>query len=125
MADNILIGEGRGFRSEPAEGWRRELARALDTPSPRLGFMTPAHHLVRDTVVRELPRHRAPLSPNRVAELSGLSRDEVATILDELEARLFFLATNADGDVSWAYPVTAEPTPHRLRFETGERMFAA
>jgi hypothetical protein len=49
----------------------------------------------------------------------------VKGILDELERNLFFLVRNAQGAVSWAYPVTVEPTPHQLRFHSGERLYAA
>ena len=50
MTNDILIGEGTGFRHQPEDVWRKELATVLATPSPRLEFMTRAHHLVRDTV---------------------------------------------------------------------------
>jgi hypothetical protein len=36
-----------------------------------------------------------------------------------------FLFRNPMGEVAWAYPVTAEPTPHHVTFSTGERTFAA
>ena len=125
MTSNILIGEGTGFRREAEHTWREELATVLARPSPRLEFMTDAHHLVRDTVVTELPRYRAPLPPALVAHKTALTVSEVDPILEELEAKLFFLTRNAVGDVSWAYPVTAEPTPHRLQFSTGESIYAA
>jgi hypothetical protein len=32
---------------------------------------------------------------------------------------------NGRGEVSWAFPVTAEKTAHELRFSTGERCHAA
>ncbi|GMR24687.1 MAG: hypothetical protein BMS9Abin37_3271 [Acidobacteriota bacterium] len=87
--------------------------------------MTRAHHLVRDTVVTKLPRHRSPLPPALIADKTSLPVSEVEAILAELKAGLFFLARDAAGAVSWAYPVTAEPTPHRLRFSTGESIYAA
>ena len=34
--------------------------------------------------------------------------------MDELEQKLFFLVRNAQGEVSWAYPVTVEPKEVRL-----------
>jgi len=49
----------------------------------------------------------------------------VNEILDDLEGNLFFLVRNERGHVSWAFPVTAEQTRHRLRFSTGERIYAA
>jgi hypothetical protein len=50
---------------------------------------------------------------------------QITSILDELERKLFFLVKNEQGAVIWAYPVTVEPTPHRLNFNTGERLYAA
>jgi len=49
----------------------------------------------------------------------------VKVILDDLESKLFFLVRNGQDAVAWAYPVTAEPTPHRLNFSTGERLYGA
>ena len=125
MTDNILIGEGKGFRHEPEQAWRAELQTALATPSPRLGFMTHEHHLVRDMVVTDLPSYGAPVPPARIAAKTGLAIHQVEPILDELEAALFFISRNEQGEVSWAYPVTAEPTPHRVRLDTGESIYAA
>ncbi len=50
---------------------------------------------------------------------------QVETILDELEQQLLFLVRNEAGAVSWAFPVTVEPTPHQLDFSTGERLYGA
>ena len=36
-----------------------------------------------------------------------------------------FLFRNSQGAVTWAYPVTVEPTPHRVAFSTGEEVYAA
>jgi hypothetical protein len=125
MTDNILIGEGAELRREPESAWRQELASVLETPSPRLEFMSRAHHRVRDTVVSELPRHGKPMPSEAVADVTGLALGEVEPILAELERRLFFLSRNDEGAVSWAYPVTVEPTAHRLQFTNGESMYAA
>ena len=50
---------------------------------------------------------------------------EAAEIVADLEKNLFFLVRNQAGDVSWAFPVTSDATPHRLTFSTGEHTFAA
>jgi hypothetical protein len=107
------------------EAFRAHLEAALRTRSPRLAFMSPAHHLVRDAAVRGLPRAGKALSPEAIAEKTGLALDRVGAILDELEAHLFFLVRDRSGHVSWAFPVTSEPTPHRLLFSTGESIYAA
>ncbi len=93
--------------------------------SDRLAFMTPHHHAVRNFVVQELPRHSAPLSPTQIARSLRLDVKHVADLLEDLEKHLFFLVRDARGEVSWAFPVTSDPTPHRLRFSTGERISGA
>jgi hypothetical protein len=46
-------------------------------------------------------------------------------MLEELQKNLFFLVLNNAGEVSWAFPVTSDWTPHRLSFSSGEGIFAA
>jgi len=91
----------------------------------RLAFMTEDHHHVRDFVVLEIPRVGAPLSPGFIAGALKLPLDAVANILDDLERNMTFLFRNPEGYVAWAYPVTADPTPHHVTFSTGESIFAA
>jgi hypothetical protein len=83
------------------------------------------HYRVRDFVVLELPRSGVPLRPELIAASLDLSPERTGAILDELEARMTFLYRNEEGDVSWAYPVTAEPTSHRVFFNSGEQIYAA
>ena len=95
----------------------------MDNP---LGFMTPRHHAIRNFVVLELPRnHGRPLSPARIAAALRLEPVIVNQLLDDLEKHLFYLVRDPRGNVSWAFPVSSDRTPHRLRFSTGERTFAA
>ncbi len=87
--------------------------------------MSDEHHLVRDFVVRELPKVGKPLSPEFIAQKLNLSVDRVKLILDKLEKRLTFLFRNEQGAVVWAYPVTVENTPHYAIFSTGEQVYSA
>ncbi len=87
--------------------------------------MTARHHAVRNFVVRELPRTGTPLPVEAVAKGAGLPVEQTIPILDELERRLLFLVSNETGSVSWAYPVTVDHTPHRVRFDSGEQLYAA
>ena len=91
----------------------------------RLAFMTSDHHVVRDFVVREMPRQPRPISPQQISLVTGLDLRKVSVILSDLERNLFFLVRNSDGDVSWAFPVTTSRTPHKLTFSTGESIFGA
>ena len=91
-----------------------------------LAFMTAAHRAVRNLVVRELPRNGGkPLAPAQIAGSLRLDSQSVTGLLEDLESHLLFLVRNAQGEVSWAFPVTSDRTPHRLRFSTGERIFGA
>ena len=36
-----------------------------------------------------------------------------------------FLFRNPAGDVTWAYPVTVDQTPHQVTFSSGEKLYAA
>jgi hypothetical protein len=95
----------------------------MDNP---LAFMTPSHHAVRNFVVRELPRNGGkPLSAAQIATALGWKPELVAGLLEDLEKHLFFLVRNGRGAVSWAFPVTCDRTPHRLRFSSGEHIFGA
>ena len=125
MNEVILIGRKERILEVSAEHWRKHLA-GVQSPSARLSFMTSDHHLVRNFVVRELPRNQGkPLGPQDISRRLQLPLARVISILDDLEQHLFFLVRNETGEVSWAFPVSAETTPHRVRFSSGERTFAA
>ena len=87
--------------------------------------MTKDHHLIRYFVVRELPRLAKPIPPEHIAEEFDLTLSKTTAILDDLEKNLFFLVRNDKGEVLWAYPISADKTPHQLTFSSGERINAA
>jgi hypothetical protein len=120
MNENILLGVGRHLLPIPPLVWRRQLHSAAN-----LEFMSPDHHRVRNLVVRELPRVGAPLSPEFIGQELDLPAVQVGQLLDDLERHMTFLYRNEQGAVVWAYPVTVEPTPHRVTFGTGEQVYAA
>lgn len=125
MDGYILQGKERSIECAPEAEWKAALRRYPARAKARLAFMGPDHHAVRDFVVRELPGRRASIRPEEIAGALDLPRPEVERILAALERNLFFLARDPRGAVSWAYPVTLDRTPHRLRFSTGERVFGA
>ena len=90
-----------------------------------LDFMSVDHHRVRNFCVTELPRAGKPLTPEYIAQALGLPVERVVPMLDELERHMTFLFRNAEGAVTWAYPVTVDVTPHRVTFSTGEQVYAA
>lgn len=124
-SDTIRIGRGRQILQIPRKEWEGRLARMSGRHAGLLSFMSREHHDVRHFVVRELPILGRPINSEYIAERLELSHPLVLNILDDLESRLFFLVRNDEGEVSWAYPVTCEETPHKLIFSTGERLFAA
>ena len=125
MAEKVLLGKGRHFEEIPRKSWEEEVAiRSQHIPAV-LDFMTKDHHLVRNLVVKEIARLEKPVSPEGISAKLGMPQSMVTAILDDLERNLFFLVRDARGDVSWAFPVTAEKTPHKLTFNTGERPHAA
>ena len=125
MEEKILLGRGRQMLEHSESVWKGHLAQVPEHGGDRLSFMTDKHHQIRYFVVRELVDGGKPVEPQVISGRLDLPLEQVEVILDELERKLFFLVRNAQGAVAWAYPVTVEPTPHRLNFSTGGRLFAA
>jgi hypothetical protein len=125
MSETVLLGQGSQIIKLPRETWEGHLSEVPQHSETRLGFMSEEHHKVRYFVVKELPSTGKPLGPEYISQSLKLPLERVNTILDELERNLFFLVRNDQGAVAWAYPVTADKTPHELTFSTGERLYAA
>ena len=125
MKENVLMGKGRKFIEIPRETWDQHIAQAPQDCEKILSFMTEEHHLIRYFVVKELPHIGKPIPPELISEELKMSLSRTTKILDDLERNLFFLVRNEQGEVSWAFPVTADKTPHQLTFSTGERLNAA
>ncbi len=126
MRNKLMAGVWRYIIGVPPFLWEKQIERAERNVKRATGFMTPEHRLVHHFVVREMPRVGRPIPAGLVAEELALPRERVSDIIDDLEEHLtFFLCTNSDGEVIWAYPVTVEKTPHAVTFHTGERLYAA
>ncbi len=125
MNDGVLIGRGETIINIPRSDWQHELISAPKKISQRLEFMSHEHHLVRNFVVRELPRLGRPISLAEISHALHLTRSRTKSIVEDLEKNLFFLVRGNGAEVSWAFPVTAEETGHHLVFGTGERLDAA
>jgi hypothetical protein len=129
MVDNtiVLLGRGSQIKPVPRFMWEGHLAESQvpEHSQARLGFMTPDHHRVRYFAVRELAIRGRPLTPEEISADLDLPLEQVQAILADLEKNLVFLVRNELGAVAWAYPVTVEPTPHRLEFSSGERLYGA
>ncbi len=125
MDGKVLLGRGKQILEILEAQWKQQLEPVPEHTREMLRFMTEQHHQIRNFSVRELMNTGKPLSPGFISERLGIPLERVEVILDELEKKLFFLARDEQGAVYWAYPVTVEPTPHRLNFSTGERLYGA
>jgi hypothetical protein len=121
MDKNLLTGVGRLTIPVPPAIWHK----TGEGEGGHMDFMSEAHHRVRDYAVMELPRSGKPLPPERIAQELQLPQAQVVEILDELERHKTFLFRDAQGAVTWAYPVTVDQTPHQVRFSSGEQVYAA
>jgi hypothetical protein len=125
MSETILVGHRKQISSIPRSDWERELDDAPELIRRRLDFMSPDHHAVRNFVVREMPIRGQPISVDQISRALQLPVERTAGIVEDLEENLFFLARRKGPEVTWAFPVTIDQTPHHLVFSTGERLDAA
>lgn len=125
MTNSILTGRRGQIVNVPRKQWEEALNQAPRRMETRLAFMSPQHHLVRNFVVRELPRYGRAIPATLISKKLRLSLDEVDRIVAELERNLFFLVRNGSRAVTWAFPFTVDKTPHVLTFGTGERVYGA
>ena len=121
MKENLKLGLWRYILPVPRPIWQRQ----IKGNDQQLDFMSADHHRVRNFCVTELPRAGKPLLPAHIAEALDLPLERLVPILEELERHMTFLYRNKEGAVTWAYPVTADTTPHRVTFSTGEQIYAA
>lgn len=122
MRNRVLLGFRRWMIPIPAWLWKRQVA-ALSQES-RAG-LTPVQHRIRDFVVQEMHRVEEPLSPEVIAQRLTLPLAEVRSTLDLLELGMVYLYRMDRVHVDWAYPVTADETPHHLQYSSGEQGYAA
>jgi len=125
MTENVLVGREREILSISRRDWEQGLAERLHYVRARCGFMSADHHRVRNFVVKEIPKVGKPLAPEFIGQELHLPVARVHSLLADLEKHLTFLFRNRQGEVSWAYPVTADRTPHHVAFSTGEQTYAA
>ena len=122
---SLYLGLGRYMIPIPPCLMRMGAAESARKADKALARLSPEHHLVRDFVVTEIPKKAASLPADYIAQRLGLPIDRIVKIIDELEKGMIFLFRNSAGEVTWAYPVTAEATPHHVTFGTGEQIYAA
>ena len=121
----VLLGFKRHMVPIPWALFTRLVRRKLGKTAKTFGGLDEDHRRVHHFVVKNLPGLAKPMPPDFIADRLGLSISQVVRILDELERRLIFLFRPGGREVVWAYPITVEPTPHRVAFSSGERLWAA
>ena len=121
----VLLGFKRRMVAIPWFLFTRILPREAKKTKRVLGGLDDEQRRVHHFVVKELPSLARPMPPDFIADRLKLDEARVIQILDELERRIIFLFRPGGRDVVWAYPITTEPTPHKLAFSSGERIWAA
>lgn len=125
MKNGIQVGLGRYLIPLPPIIWHRVISSTAQKEMARLASVrSGAHRRVHDFVVRELPRVGEPLWPELIGQTLAMPVDRVNALLADLEKKLV-LFRYEHGAVVWAYPATADTTPHHLTFSTGEQGYAA
>ena len=125
MEEKIFLGRDKNMLEVPESTWKQHLTQIPQHSQSRLSFMTETHHQIRYFVVKELANRQKPIEPELIFEVLNLPFELVKATLEELERKLFFLVLNEQGAVAWAYPVTVEITPHKMNFNSGERLYGA
>jgi hypothetical protein len=125
MKNKLMLGLWRYIINVPPFLWQKQIAQGKRNFEKEHGILSKEKLLIHHFVVRELADNGKPLSPDLISDKLSLPADRVKDALDYLEKRMTFLYRNEDGDVVWAYPVTVERTPHKITFDTGEKLYAA
>jgi hypothetical protein len=124
--ENALVMRlGRAGLRVPGVVWQRIMAAQARRSAAGISWMTPDHHRVRDFAFTEIVRTGQTLSPRQIAAGTGLSASRAAGVTGELERGKTFLYRSDGVNVDWAYPAAAAVTPHRVRFDSGETLYAA
>ena len=124
MFERVLLGVGRRMVPVPEVLFRPMVRRDANKLAKRPD-LEPKQRRVQHFAVREIPRRREAIAPEVFATELDLPLDEVLQLLDELERRMTFLCRRGGESVSWAYPVTADKTPHQVRIDGGTPFSAA
>jgi len=120
MDDQLLLGLWRCVLPVPPQIWQRVVK-----GDANLEFMSADHHRLRNLVVEALPQKARPLAPEWISQKLDLTLVRTVELLDELEKNMTFLFRNPKGEVTWAYPVAVDQTPHHVSFSSGEKIYAA
>lgn len=124
MLKRVLLGFGQRMVPVPEALFKPMVGRDAKKLAKRRD-LEPDERRVQHFAVREIPRRREAIAPEVFARELALPLDEVRRILDELERRMTYLCRRGGEAVNWAYPVTADETPHQVRIDGGAAFSAA
>ena len=125
MNTPIFSGLWRFMIKVPPALWEKQIKKHRRRILDDLDFMTPAHRRVHHYSVRAIPGRSTPLPAEEIADALDIEIAKVNDLLGDLERHMTFLFRNERGEVTWAYPMTVEKTPHRLTFDDGGTCYAA
>jgi hypothetical protein len=125
VADRLVLGRGPEIVVVEDAHWWSTLLAHVPAMRSRFDALPPLQRTLRRAAVLRVVATGRPAPPDALARDIGAPLREVAAALADLERRLFFLVRDAGGEVSWAFPVTADVTPHHLSFSSGERLHGA
>ena len=123
--DILLVRLGRLGVRVPRVVWRRIAANGARHTGRTVAGFTTDHHRVRDYAVTEIARTSRPVTTEQISAETEITADRVLTIIDELEQSRAVFFRSGPAAVDWAYPVTADETPHQVRIDGGAAFSAA
>jgi len=125
MEEHILFGRDRDLMEIPSKGWKHFIDDAPERSKEFHPDITLEHLQVRNYAIETLALTGEALQPSTIERAFNKSKKRVEKILDDLQRNLVFIARDNQGAVTWAHPVTVEPTPHRLHLPGGKAFFAS
>lgn len=125
MRNKLMFGLWRYVINVPPFLWQKQVAAGKRRFEKVSGALSRENRRIHHFVVKKLPEMGVPISQKVISDSLGISVDVVNSGLDFLEKQMTFLYRNKSGKVTWAYPVTVDKTPHRISFDTGEKLYAA
>lgn len=125
MVDRVNVGLQRHMLKLPAAVGRWRVSSVAKRAGTIMGELSDENRALHRFLVTALPVVGAPLTTEWIGNRRDIPASRVAEQLDDLGQRKALIARNVDGHVTWAFPVTVEPTKHHLSFRSGDRLYAA
>ncbi len=125
MGNRIMLGLWRYVINLPQVLIDSQMKKTAKRFEKRYGKMPDEVRKIHHFVVKNLATTGNPLGSRFMSEELDMAEGQVVKALDFLEKKLTYLYRNHACEVTWAYPVTVDKTPHKIEFSTGETLYAA